>query len=663
MLVYRGDFKTNVEYFITMPTVKQWSKKFIFGGSGLSFYYFLVFVAYFLVSFFNVTTSSLGGMNYGQDSGGQLGMSRWIRSDEILRSTPYLLGLIRSHGSPDAFSSLDVGSVISSSLSTYSGYYLYPTLLSQPFFYLIIKIGSINLIGFLWFFYIFVFFLAFPALLNRWGIPPTASVIATILTFFSPAVAWWSFTPIQPMAIGALASLFMLLAYNKTNLKFKFLTFPILSGYLFSSMLFLYQRLSIPIAFTFFLITLIFAWTREKSRRVINATLITIFSALFFTAINFVQMEKFWLAQAQTIVPGSLTSGSYLIEISRLLAGPAYLFLQGQRADQFIVSNVSEFSGGYFVLGIIATLLFGIMYMLDKVTLFKAETRVSLFLYWICASWCLFEIPFSSVSPFRYFVPYRLFILIQLLSPLIFFLVLRDSSPALVKYPKLYRVIFFVTLTLTWVGGSSLKQAVPSLRSSEIFLAALFFSLFISWIFVAKFTNIAMKALAFLVICSCIFVNPVRNSLGVYGEEFLPKLLNTSLNELRDRRFALDQKELAAVFNAQAIPTESGQQWFGPNLSFYKTFFPNSANEWNRGASYVTFAFSKDQERVENPAFDIVQIRANPCGKILSSLRITDIISSTLIDKSCVNLYREFYWMGEKRYWYILSNQDYQLSK
>ncbi|MGA1143517.1 MAG: DUF7654 domain-containing protein, partial [Ilumatobacteraceae bacterium] len=119
-------------------------------------------------------------------------------------------------------------------------------------------------------------------------------------------------------------------------------------------------------------------------------------------------------------------------------------------------------------------------------------------------------------------------------------------------------------------------------------------------------------------------------------------------------RVASDDYTLDPLLRVNGASMVSGQQYWGPDEESWKLFdpFETAKSEWNRGTSYVTFAWDSTVAEAKIIAVqpDLIQVRIDPCATMLAELNVTWIVSSRPLQGSCLSGEAEFQWRDMPRW-------------
>ncbi|MBL6620987.1 MAG: hypothetical protein ISP34_07425 [Ilumatobacteraceae bacterium] len=98
----------------------------------------------------------------------------------------------------------------------------------------------------------------------------------------------------------------------------------------------------------------------------------------------------------------------------------------------------------------------------------------------------------------------------------------------------------------------------------------------------------------------------------------------------------------------------SGQQYWGPDEKSWLSLDPFGAGEaqWNRGTSYVTFAWDSTVAEAQIVAVqpDLIQVRIDPCATALAELDVSWILTSRPLDGACLTEVARFQWRDMPRW-------------
>jgi hypothetical protein len=202
------------------------------------------------------------------------------------------------------------------------------------------------------------------------------------------------------------------------------------------------------------------------------------------------------------------------------------------------------------------------------------------------------------------------------------------------------------TYDLTWVSKNLLISVFA------IYLLVL--SILIFFARYLKYTlPIAVIALAIISIA----INPIQQNTGSLANSKLAKTINNS-EQKENGVWASNDIKLDAILLANVKTTLSGQQFNGPNLVAWELIDPerNYFENWNRGASFVTFNWIEgDNFTVDNPANDVISISISPCNSKLALLNLKWVLSNVELTESCLVNKNQFTALdGRKTFIYLV---------
>ena len=163
----------------------------------------------------------------------------------------------------------------------------------------------------------------------------------------------------------------------------------------------------------------------------------------------------------------------------------------------------------------------------------------------------------------------------------------------------------------------------------------------------------ALAITATLAIASVAWVNPVVAGVGDLRDSDTAFIIRSLLNE-SPRRIASDDYTVDPLLQINGGRMVSGQQYWGPDEGTWSLLDPFDAAEaqWDRGTSYVTFAWDPAIAEAQIVAVqaDLIQVRIDPCATALAELNIGWIVSSRRLDVACLTEVAEFYWRDMPRW-------------
>ena len=114
--------------------------------------------------------------------------------------------------------------------------------------------------------------------------------------------------------------------------------------------------------------------------------------------------------------------------------------------------------------------------------------------------------------------------------------------------------------------------------------------------------------------------------------------------------WASDSGAVDAIFMANNLNSLSGQQLIGPEISAWLQIDPDRQSEsaWNRGASYISFAWGSSQvPNITTPNGDVIQIEIDPCELRRKYPTLEHVVSTSKLRNECLVQVYEFEQIGK----------------
>jgi hypothetical protein len=116
-----------------------------------------------------------------------------------------------------------------------------------------------------------------------------------------------------------------------------------------------------------------------------------------------------------------------------------------------------------------------------------------------------------------------------------------------------------------------------------------------------------------------------------------------------------DSYSTDALLVSTAVPSLSGRQIAGPDRDAWSELDPGQAHEdvWNRGASFIWFQWTDDEELSwSNPSDDVILITGSPCTVADRVSALTNVVANHELNAPCLELDSSFQWGGARRWVY-----------
>jgi hypothetical protein len=158
---------------------------------------------------------------------------------------------------------------------------------------------------------------------------------------------------------------------------------------------------------------------------------------------------------------------------------------------------------------------------------------------------------------------------------------------------------------------------------------------------------------AALSVLSIIWVNPVVIGVGDLRDSESARVVQRLLGD-DSGRVASDDYTVDPMLRVNGASMVSGQQYWGPDAESWASLDPFGTEEtqWNRGTSYVTFAWDSTVAEAQIVAVqpDLIQVRIDPCATVLAELNVAWIVSSRPLDGACLTEVAEIQWRDLPRW-------------
>ena len=644
--------------------------------------YFVVIVfVYFILVLSGIHSSSVGILGGERINGTTTyyGSAQPIRSDEYLRSTPILLGQLKSENRSPSLTkrttttpfdsnysdNLLSGDISDSQASRLNFHSVYSGILRIDDRVLSLLPLQNEFVARWWLNTLYLFLglgLFFRALKMSWKY----ALVCSLLVWLSPPNQWWSLWPVQSvgpaaMAVGLfLGALFFMdeRVYvndqSKRSLCFGVLV-PLLASAIFAIRLpGTYQPWSIPTAIFFACLAIGAIWQARISRQILKKIIVP-FAALFVVGAipMFLRLSRSISKSMKTVYPGSRRFTGFT-DFPHW-SGPASWAFQNVSGA---VVNQSEYAIGVLVFVPVVALALTLRSNREhqKKSLWfptvLGTIPLVIFVLWIIAPWSKGASEFFLLSNFQ---PERIMQILGVLAPILFVLVVgywRERIADRTKETNSVLIIGAVVFVLTLQGTTSLRlKFFTNLSVWTIWVTAAITAVAIATTFTHKYWRIGLTLLVVASIFSVANVNPIVRGVGIFGNSAAMEALQ-SAESLSQGRWASDNYGFDSVTAGGGMRLLSGNQGNGPNLNAYHLLDPMEQHSqiWNRGGSYVFFNWTTGPEiGFVNPGFDIVGIQIDPCNKVLNQFDLSWVVSSNdLSSHTCLRYYVNIIFQGTR---------------
>ena len=339
-----------------------WSRWVRGTGDALGIWERVVVVGYVVLVLAGITTSSVGSPPLLDDPSAPpgliVGSPDSIRSDEFVRSTPWISGIMKA-GGPSFSTPL-----------TYRDSALVATPLGGPFTTLlypdtrlVVSVGKwlpSQALAAGWWLPLLLVALMAPRWFRRFGAGPEVSLPLTVVLLVSPACVWWSWSPVAILAWALTVAVSAGYAIDEARLRgrpsWRGWLLAVVAGVGLGRLALTYQPWSIPLGASILIPTTV-ALVHGRARLWPRVGLIagSVVVAGVALAGYFHEHAKTLAVLSSTAYPGERRFTGELVDLSVLLAGP-HLWVS-QTTPSLVNTNLSEAATGYTVLGVVALLL------------------------------------------------------------------------------------------------------------------------------------------------------------------------------------------------------------------------------------------------------------------------------------------------------------------
>lgn len=635
-------------------------------------YVAVVACAYLVLALLGITQSSIGTSGLqtdGQTSSGVVfGDPRPIRGDEFSRSSPFVLGEAAS-GDSDFYSPLGQDPSVTATTANYT-LFEHIVFFDRSLVQAAAGLPDDMQFAAYWWLWVAVTAVALPLLLRFWGVPLPLMLLGTAAILISPSNAWWSNSPVQPVALSAVVASAIGLAWkNPGRWRPAWLIGLALIGALCLARLpFAYLPFSLPIAAAIIIPTFMMGVARKQTRRVtvlFSVAVVALGGALALGVI--LENQAAFEALNNTLYPGERRSTGQLLNLGFVFGAPFLGLLQSN--PELVGTNQSELSTGWSFLAVPALIVAAAR---RPAALQRVAAIALAFILGCMFSWVLYNWPqgigtaiplVSAIPPQRMAavlgIPAVLAIVVSLTS------IWDDAGP---ERPSRFRTPLTVAaavLFLLLIAGSTLQTTyLPGLTPWLVLRVALYASLCLVALMVKHPSVRAVgAALAVLGMSATVWrAAPLMDGLGdIRNSTAATTVVNLAGGrEPGDGYWAADAWPLSTLLTSNGIPSLSGDQWTGPSDQWL-VLDPDRRFEtaWNRGASVVSFVWdpTATQPTISNPQSDQIVITVSPCDPALQELDLKYIITQQELEAPCLTSVGQFRFSGTEVQVYEIAKQ------
>jgi len=616
------------------------------------------------LSLLGITTSSLADTKLSETPGHYApglvtGDPRTVRADEYRRSTPWQLGLMarggESFATPLAYP--DVALVAASARGA-AGILLHPeaVLLTSANF-----LPADILFALVWWLPVGIVAVLLPLWLTRLGVRVGIALAGSSLVLLAPTVHWWSWWSLGVLAAPLVSALLVLWGVERWAAQganaLAFVAFAVAALGIARAAVG-YAPWAIPLSATILVPTLAWLLASDRRRLAVAALGGTVLAGGALAVALVAQSGALDVLES-TVYPGSRRSLGEFVGLDLLFGAPHLWLLQ---APPLIVrTNASELATGYLVLAIPAVAMAVGIRWRDvgrvRAPAIAAGAVTALMATWIVVDW---PDSLSWLFPMTLVAPERLAQVVGLSATIAFTFVLTAwcSAPRMRRLPVAVTSAAVAGLA-TLLGGRALRDdPLPDLPAWVVVVVSVIVALAILAVVGYPSSPGALAVAPLLALIVVFAANPLQRGLGDLRGSGAARTVTAVSDRLKDDEYvASDRLEVDALLMSNGVPSLSGQQWLGPDEDTWRVLDPTGRSRfaWNRGASYVVFAWTPGEPtRIRVVAEDIVQVRADPCGDDVRELGLRVAVSSRVLEAPCLVETGRFRWGDtEKRLYEI----------
>lgn len=604
-------------------SIKPWLKR--------NHFLFSLFAFFLIGVIFQLNGSSMGILDP-TNNHKIIGVDRPIRSDEFLRTSPFLLSTLKE--SDGNFSYLSLPTIGPNKTIAYLA--LHP----EEFVFRIFLKGSFFFSAYWWLGFLLLGIGIFINPLTRSRRAFHNYIIFWIL-IFSPAVPWWSNQ--IPLILGRILIGLGLIIRSIKISRISNIATMALGVWLLSGAITYYQPWVI-VAFLC-LSPRTFYEYYKKSKKIkkwqfnfLVGSGIGILPLLFYL----IQNSALIISGRETLYPGQrrVISGLDYFWNWAFSAPHQWILL---KPETILKSNQSELSLG-FLFYIIPVLYFFISGLSKNIK--NSESNWTIVGFLIVVLWSIFRMPKISFNPLSYVPAERALTITTVMAPLIFLIYINDleSKKILIKASQFNKsTIAIVTFLLTYLSANSILDSVSNYNNFYAAISAAISSYIVAQLIDIKKMEKGLFLSGLLAFFISGAVNPINQGIDSYKNNTLIKSI---MSVESGGKWASDDLYVDAILAANNVESISGQQSTAPDKLKWRILDPTESQikKWNNGASYIRLAWDNDATnlKISNPGPDQIEIRLNPCDQSLERLGLKYIISRVELNSNCLVQLKNF---------------------
>ncbi len=490
-------------------------------------------------------------------------------------------------------------------------------------------------------------------LVRRFGGNRGFATAASVLFVASPVNAWWSFLPTR-VAWAPMAAVLILHSAGRRS-GWRSVGLALLAGLLIArvpSSPYAPWSLVFSIAAGALLLDL---WHREGVRwRECRTLLVAAFATLGLVGLWWLDVGDRYRVLAGTEYPGARRDTGGTAGLPSMWSGIFDgLHSSSSWSANLVRSNLSEIAMGWTVLLVPAAAL------LIGASLRRGARPSRPPLAWstgvtlVLLLWSQFEWPsvLANVNPLALVPGERVTQILGMWIALPLIILMGSEQIRSQRLPSL--LVGGVVVVLGFRAASQHQSFFTDTSQGALLFITLGSAVLCAALVHSRSRAAALAVTAALSVVSVASVNPIVTGVGDLVDSESARLVRALLAD-NPTRVASDDYTVDPLLQTNGGTMVSGQQYWGPDEGAWLLLDPFEAAEaqWNRGTSYVTFAWDPAIAEAQIIAVqpDLIQVRIDPCATALAELNIGWIVSSRRLDGACLSEVAEFYWRDMPRW-------------
>ncbi len=622
----------------------------------------IVLVIYVLLIVFSIHTSHTSTFRGSDDEHARilLGAPRPERSDEFLRGSPLQIGQLRgataSTRTPLEYSNSEAYQKLQrNAASQVLKIFRTPEVHLDSLLSKILPIQNAFVAR--WWILDVLFFISFPLFLTRLRQPLTSAVLISLAIFYCPPNAWFSYLPGRLVGLCAASCICYMAALDpparvrQSRLgEIAFVGLMSIWGARYLVSVVMYPPWGFPVAVVMLGAFLIWAFRYNELRNMWRRLVGSAAVSLLMVALTVISNRSLYQLALSTVYPGNRRSigGS---DSSPFLGGFVSWFMQTNTARQGGFTNPEYAYGPTALIVVVFALIILCSTHVDIRQRAKILTLPTAG-FAIIALWSQVNFPkiLHSFNPLVLVPAGRASMILGVLV----LVLLGFSGRLLFSTPQWSIIATSAVILFTWTVAASdtedrrmLTLGAPSPWVTFVSFAVV--GLTIWWLLRGRSVLTKFGPLTIFMVCSGVLVNPLVIGVGPIGKSEAIQSIRELAQDAPGLRFASTGFYEDALLIAAAVPQLSGQQVLAPNRTAW-TVLDNEGrfeNFWNRGQSYVNFAWSLGSTiNIWNPSPDVIQVVIDPCDQKLNGLNLGFVVSPSVINATCLTDLKVIEWMA-----------------